>query len=443
MFGWRRRRDGFEWHEYVRTTILVRRKKRREKLDDVRQAAVAGLKDAGAAAAAGLRNAGDKGLAAGAAGAASAADAARQGAGAIGGGLGRLASATAATPAAMVDLLRSAKGPAARLADIATAPLTTRLQTPASRKFTGALGFAALAAALWRVVTIGIDARSIGAAVIGAGLTALWLAAERRHAGHEDRTACEGPRLRLVPVAGWGVAGIVAVLGLGRLMAPPDIESQPAARQAAASSLKAVGSSDAGVTGQATALSGDMLRIAGRTVRLAHIEAPDTGQTCRRGDGRTWRCGESARTELARLVRGARIACTITSEAEGVARADCRKGDADIAASLVSGGHVFAEAGFFARHSGAEAAARENKLGLWQGEAQRPASYREALWQAASKNAPDGCPIKGRVSSRGKFYVLPWSSGYERVRVRESLGGRWFCSEDEAKSAGWQPSNAS
>ena len=54
MFGWRKKQDGFEWHDYVRTTILVRRAKRREKVDDARQAAVDGLKDAGAAAAQGL-----------------------------------------------------------------------------------------------------------------------------------------------------------------------------------------------------------------------------------------------------------------------------------------------------------------------------------------------------------------------------------------------------
>lgn len=57
MFGWRKKRDGFEWHDYVRTTILVRRAKRRQKVDDARAAAVDGLKDAGAAAAHGLNEA--------------------------------------------------------------------------------------------------------------------------------------------------------------------------------------------------------------------------------------------------------------------------------------------------------------------------------------------------------------------------------------------------
>ena len=30
MFAWRKKPEGFEWHEYIRTTILVRRKARRQ-----------------------------------------------------------------------------------------------------------------------------------------------------------------------------------------------------------------------------------------------------------------------------------------------------------------------------------------------------------------------------------------------------------------------------
>ena len=57
MFGWRKKQDGFEWHDYVRTTILVRRAKRRQKVGEAKDAAVHGIKDAGAAAAQGLHDA--------------------------------------------------------------------------------------------------------------------------------------------------------------------------------------------------------------------------------------------------------------------------------------------------------------------------------------------------------------------------------------------------
>ena len=51
MFGWRRRSEGFEWREYVRTTVLVRRADRQRRIDDARLAALAKVKharDAGA-----------------------------------------------------------------------------------------------------------------------------------------------------------------------------------------------------------------------------------------------------------------------------------------------------------------------------------------------------------------------------------------------------------
>ncbi len=47
MFGWFKRNDGFEWHDYVRTTILLRRRKRRERVAEAGHAAVRGMKDAG------------------------------------------------------------------------------------------------------------------------------------------------------------------------------------------------------------------------------------------------------------------------------------------------------------------------------------------------------------------------------------------------------------
>ena len=41
---WRKNRDAFVWQEYVRTTILVRRDQRRQHIEDIRDAAVDGIK---------------------------------------------------------------------------------------------------------------------------------------------------------------------------------------------------------------------------------------------------------------------------------------------------------------------------------------------------------------------------------------------------------------
>ncbi len=51
------------------------------------------------------------------------------------------------------------------------------------------------------------------------------------------------------------------------------------------------------------------------------------------------------------------------------------------------------------------------------------------------------CVIKGNISSSGeKIYHLPGQRYYNKTVISESKGERWFCSEDEAKKAGWRKS---
>ncbi|MFO0227392.1 MAG: thermonuclease family protein, partial [Gammaproteobacteria bacterium] len=39
----------------------------------------------------------------------------------------------------------------------------------------------------------------------------------------------------------------------------------------------------------------------------------------------------------------------------------------------------------------------------------------------------------------GRIYHLPGGAYYARTRIDESRGERWFCSESEARAAGWRP----
>ena len=103
-------------------------------------------------------------------------------------------------------------------------------------------------------------------------------------------------------------------------------------------------------------------------------------------------------------------------------------------------GHVFAETGLFSSYAQLESTARGAKLGLWRSTTvERPSDYRARRWEAAKRTAPEGCPIKGNVTADGRVYVLPWSPDYARIKVRERRGERWFCSEQEALTAGWRP----
>lgn len=51
------------------------------------------------------------------------------------------------------------------------------------------------------------------------------------------------------------------------------------------------------------------------------------------------------------------------------------------------------------------------------------------------------CNIKGNVSTRGeRIYHVPGQKYYQETRISASHGERWFCSEEEARAAGWRKS---
>jgi hypothetical protein len=50
------------------------------------------------------------------------------------------------------------------------------------------------------------------------------------------------------------------------------------------------------------------------------------------------------------------------------------------------------------------------------------------------------CGIKGNISidSGERIYHLPGQLYYEDTRIRPEYGDRWFCSEADARAAGWR-----
>ncbi|MEZ5856732.1 MAG: thermonuclease family protein [Hyphomicrobiaceae bacterium] len=174
--------------------------------------------------------------------------------------------------------------------------------------------------------------------------------------------------------------------------------------------------------------------------RLEGVELPDPSQRCVRSNGRSWRYMPAAKDATAKLVRGHKLTCEIgAADASGQHTGTCHYGETDIAEVLVRDGYGFTSGGLMPRYAQAEQAAREAKAGIWAAaEPERPSAWRARLWEAARKAAPDGCPIKGRISRGERVYLLPWSDRYQRVRVRKKRGERWFCSEEEAAAAGWR-----
>ena len=87
-------------------------------------------------------------------------------------------------------------------------------------------------------------------------------------------------------------------------------------------------------------------------------------------------------------------------------------------------------------YSSAEIEAREKRLGLWVEAAIPPWEFRRKDTQETTNT---GCNIKGNISSNGnRIYHLPGTTWYGRTKINESKGERWFCSEEEARAAGWR-----
>lgn len=79
----------------------------------------------------------------------------------------------------------------------------------------------------------------------------------------------------------------------------------------------------------------------------------------------------------------------------------------------------------------AEQEARENNRGLWNG-CINPTNE-------IGQNPTGSCAIKGNISSTGeKIYHLPGCGSYNKTVIDESMGEKWFCTEEDAQNAGWR-----
>ena len=118
----------------------------------------------------------------------------------------------------------------------------------------------------------------------------------------------------------------------------------------------------------------------------------------------------------------------------------CRANGKDINRAMVTAGWALAFRKFSSDYVSDETIAKTAERGIWSGSFIAPWDYRSAQWESAAQLLPNtDCPIKGNINRKGeKIYHAPWSRSYERTRVDETKGERWFCTESEALAAGWR-----
>lgn len=120
----------------------------------------------------------------------------------------------------------------------------------------------------------------------------------------------------------------------------------------------------------------------------------------------------------------------------------------DINAWLVREGWALAYRRYSRAYVDEELAAKVARRGIWRGEFIRPWDWRRGeRLQTADRDARHvssrdrgACNIKGNISrnSGRRIYHVPGDPDYAHTRISTSHGERWFCTESEARAAGWR-----
>ncbi len=83
----------------------------------------------------------------------------------------------------------------------------------------------------------------------------------------------------------------------------------------------------------------------------------------------------------------------------------------------------------------AQKSAQSKRLRMWSACA-KPVTVKKPTTQTTSS-----CKIKGNISSSGeKIYHVPGQRHYSITVITPSKGERWFCTETQARNAGWRKS---
>lgn len=207
------------------------------------------------------------------------------------------------------------------------------------------------------------------------------------------------------------------------------------------------------LSGRASVIDGDTIEIHGERIRLHGIDAPESEQLCADNRGKSYRCGAISAKALDILVSASQpISCDfIERDLYGRFVGNCYRPDlVNLAASMVRSGFALD----WPKHSGGlyaaeNATAKAEHIGIWQGNFTLPWDWRaqhEAVPEMETAPvslfdipAAADCNIKGNISHKGeRIYHVPGQKFYGKTKISEGKGERWFCSEGQARAAGWR-----
>ena len=212
---------------------------------------------------------------------------------------------------------------------------------------------------------------------------------------------------------------------------------------------------------------GGTVQLGDTTYRLDGLEAPDFDQMCVDDHADPWTCGVEARDRLAALIGKGAVRCDDLGPDPAYSKRHiglCHlEGESTSLNQLVvrQGYALHLDAASKARFGADEADARAQKRGLWRGCFVAPHDFRKRVTKAALLGAscpsdkdaelravlfpeepsmPPGCAIKGKYAVRAHVtgnvgvYQLQGCPSYASLTKPQ----RWFCSEDDARAAGFR-----
>ncbi len=211
---------------------------------------------------------------------------------------------------------------------------------------------------------------------------------------------------------------------------------------------------------------GHTLTVDGVRYHLDGVDTPEPDQVCLDQAGDTWACGIDARDKLKAFIGDRKVECADLGPGAPAAgrMARCQAGGEDLGQWLVREGWALTlEPSAKGRYLDLQVQARAERRGIWKGCFAAPKDLRR--WSKAKAELLGDCPVTmtderrtrdllfpdrpampPRCAIKGKLALRANVTGHIgiyhlktcRTYVRAGAPQRWFCSEEDAKAAGFR-----
>ena len=139
------------------------------------------------------------------------------------------------------------------------------------------------------------------------------------------------------------------------------------------------------ITGYAKIIDGDTIKISNKKIRLYAIDAPEKKQTCKKpyltisvfSFTKSYLCGQVSTNKLTKKINNQIIKCKIKDvDRYNRVIGECYKRNENLNSWLVSNGYAVAYRKYSKKYISDEMNAKNNKLGIWQGNFEMPWDFR-------------------------------------------------------------------